>query len=295
MLRDVLRFNREAPALLDHEQEKVALGDYLCGAGYSTEFVELYALPMGAAIWSADPASFLRMPAAAFVRFFANHGLLALRPPLEWRVVSGGSARYVERLISPFRERVRAGCKVHGVRRFPDCVELRTSEGTREFDHVVVAVHSDQALRLLADASEAERRVLGAIAYQENEVVLHTDESLLPRRAGARASWNYCIPAGPQRSALVTYDMNRLQGLASAPRLLVSLNAGGRIAPERVLGRWTAHHPVYDAGTLAAQRLHGAISGHRRTHFCGAYWGYGFHEDGVRSALAACAPLERER
>jgi predicted NAD/FAD-binding protein len=295
MLRDVLRFNREARTLLEHQEEKVTLGDYLCGAGYSAEFVELYAVPMGAAIWSADPASFLRMPAADFVRFFANHGLLALRPPLEWRVVRGGSARYVERLVAPFRARIRSGCPVQSVRRLADRVELRTPEGVREFDHVVLAVHGDQALRLLADPSEVERRVLGAIAYQENEVVLHSDESLLPRRAGARASWNSCVPAEPQRRALVTYDMNRLQGIASRRRFLVTLNPAGRIAPERVLARWTARHPVCDAAALAAQRLHGAISGRRRTHYCGAYWGYGFHEDGVRSAFAACASLAQER
>jgi predicted NAD/FAD-binding protein len=292
MLRDIARWNREAHALLAGGDEKVSLGDYLRGAEYSDGFVEHYVIPIGAAIWSADPASFREMPAATFARFFANHGLLALRPALEWRVVRGGSARYVERLVAPFRDRIRASCRVRAVRRLPGRVEVAAGDGTRAFDHVVLAVHSDQALRLLADASDLERRVLGAISYQENEVVLHSDESLLPRRRAARASWNYCIPAAAQPRALVTYDMNRLQGIATKRRLLVTLNGAGRIAPERVLRRFVVHHPVYDAAALAAQRLHGAISGRERTHFCGAYWGYGFHEDGMRSALAACAPLE---
>jgi predicted NAD/FAD-binding protein len=290
-LRDVRRFNRESRALLEQDQEKVTLGDYLCGAGYSGEFVEHFVVPMGAAIWSAEPAAFLRMPATMFVRFFENHGLLETSPSLPWRVVQGGSARYVERLVAPFRDRIRIGCPVRSVHRRPDCVEVRSADGLQEFDRIVLAVHSDQALALLADASGAERQLLGSIAYQENEVVLHTDQSLLPRRAAAQASWNYLVPREPGRRALVTYDMNRLQTLESRQRFLVTLNGSDRIAPERVLRRFVYHHPVFDSAAVAAQKFRSAISGLRRTHFCGAYWGYGFHEDGVRSALAVCAEL----
>jgi predicted NAD/FAD-binding protein len=291
MLRDVLRFNRESRVLLGDAEEKVELGDYLCGAGYSQAFVEHYLLPMGAAIWSADPATFLRMPAVSFVRFFENHGLLRTRPGIEWRVVRGGSARYVERLVAPFRERIRVACPVRALLRRADAVELATAQGLFRFDQVVLAVHSDQALRLLRDATPLEARLLRSIAYQENEVVLHTDERILPRRARARASWNTLVPREPSGRVLVTYDMNRLQGISSAHRFLVTLNGSERIDPGRVLHRFVTQHPVFDAGALAAQRHHAAISGRQRTHFCGAYWGHGFHEDGVRSALAVCAAL----
>lgn len=294
MLRDVLRFNREAPALLSSEDEKLTLGDYLCGGGYSEGFAEHYAIPMGAAIWSADPTSFLRIPATTFARFFANHGLLQTRPSLPWRVVRGGSARYLERLAAPLRDRIRVGCPVLSVRRREDGVELCSPLGLHEFDRVVLAVHSDEALAMLADPSPLEREVLASIAYQENRVVLHTDASLLPRRAAARASWNYRVPRATGSRARVTYDMNRLQGIASRRPLLVTLNGDDGIAPERVLQRFVYHHPVFDARAVAAQKLHGEINGLRRTHWCGAWWGHGFHEDGVRSALTACAPLGAE-
>lgn len=294
MLRDVLRFNRESRQLLGTPEEKASLGDYLCGAGYSPEFVQHYVLPMGAAIWSADPDAFLRFPVASFVRFFANHGLLATRPSVAWRVIRGGSARYVERLVAPFRERIRTGCAVRAIRRQRRFVEVATAAGIERFDHVVLAVHSDQALRLLTDPSGLERWLLSSITYQENEVALHTDASILPRRRRAWASWNYRIPRTSGRRVLVTYDMNRLQGLRSRQRLLVTLNGEDRIAPARVLRRFTVQHPVFDAEAIAAQRRHAEISGQRRTHFCGAYWGYGFHEDGVRSGIAVQRALGGE-
>lgn len=293
MFRDILRFNRESRRLLESDSEKLALGDYLCGAGYSTEFVEHYVLPMGAAIWSADPQSFLRFPAATYVRFFENHGLLSARPAVPWRVVRGGSARYVEKLIAPFRDRIRTECPVRAVRRRSESVEVASASGIHEFDHVILAVHSDQALALLADPSPLEAKLLRSISYQENDVVLHTDASLLPRSPRAWASWNYRVPREPGDRVLVTYDMNRLQGLASHHRFLVTLNPGDRIDRKQILRRYVYQHPVFDAAAIAAQKLHGEISGRERTHFCGAYWGYGFHEDGVNSALAVCAALDR--
>ena len=291
MLGDVVRFNRESKSLLGQDEEKVTLGDYLCGAGYGTEFVEHYVIPMGAAIWSAPPSTFLQMPATTFVRFFDNHGLLEARPSLPWRVVSGGSSRYVEKLVAPFRDRIRVGCPVFRVRRRAECVEVSSADGVDEFDHVVLAVHSDQAIRLLADPSGLERKLLGSIAYQENEVVLHTDESLIPRRPAAQASWNYLVPRESERRVLVTYDMSRLQGISSRHRFLVTLNGTDRIEPETILRRFVYHHPVFDSAAISAQKLHSEISGHNRTHFCGAYWGHGFHEDGVKSALAVCSQL----
>jgi predicted NAD/FAD-binding protein len=294
MLRDVLRFNRESRRLLSTRGEKATLGDYLAGGGYSEDFVAHYVVPMGAAIWSADPAAFLSMPASTFVRFFENHGLLEAPPSVAWRVVRGGSARYVEKLVAPFRDRIHTRCPVRGIRRGREGVDLELADGTRRFDQVILAVHSDQALALLRDPSEAERRVLGAIRYQENEVALHTDASLLPRRRRARASWNYLVPRDGRGRALVTYDMNRLQGIASSRPLLVTLNGADRIDPGRVLHRFVTGHPVLDASAVAGQRLRPAIDGRRNTWFCGAWWGYGFHEDAVKSALGVCARLDPE-
>ena len=291
MLRDVLRFNREARVLARDPHEKVALGDFLCGAGYSREFVEHYVVPMGAAIWSAEPEAFLRFPAVTFTRFFENHGLLEASPSLPWRVVTGGSRRYVERLVAPFGDRIRSGTPVLGIRRHRRSVEVATTAGSEHFDRVVLAVHSNQALRLLADPSGLERIILGAIGTQENEVVLHTDLSLLPRNPRAWASWNYRIPASPQQRVLVTYDMNRLQSIESPTRFLVTLNGAARIDPSRVLRRFLVRHPVFDAAAIEAQRRRGEVSGVARTHYCGAWWGHGFHEDGVRSAVEACAEL----
>jgi predicted NAD/FAD-binding protein len=296
MLRDVLRFQREAPSLLEAGDEKVGLGDYLCGAGYSPEFVAHYAVPMGAAIWSADPEDFLRFPAASFVRFFRNHGLLERSPSLPWRVISGGSRRYVEALVAPFRDRVRSGCGVRRLRRSRDAVEIETRDGGRHvFERAVLAVHADEALRLLADASAAERQILGSIPYRSSEALLHSDASVMPSRRRAWASWNYRIPAGSPERAFVTYHMNRLQGLRTRHDVFVTLNGGARVGPERVLGRFTYRHPVFDAGAMAAQKLHARIDGVNRTHFCGAYWGYGFHEDGVRSAFEVARKLGAER
>jgi predicted NAD/FAD-binding protein len=295
MLRDVVRFGREAPALLEAGDEKVSLGDYLCGAGYGRELVEHYVVPMGASIWSAPPEEFLRFPAAGFVRFFANHGLLDRRDRIAWRVVAGGSRRYVEALVAPFRERIRTGCPVHRVVRRRDGVELfHAGGGAQRFDRVVLAVHSDQALRMLGDASELERRVLGAIRYQENEAVLHTDRSVMPRCRRAWASWNHRTPREPRGRVFVTYHMNRLQGLRSRHDFLVTLNGSEHVDPARVIERISYHHPVFDARAMEAQKLHGAIDGAGGVHFCGAWWGYGFHEDGVKSALAVCRSFGRE-
>jgi predicted NAD/FAD-binding protein len=291
MLRDFLRFNREAPRLLESAVEKVALGDYLRGAQYSDAFIDHYVIPMGAAIWSADPGRFLEIPALTFIRFFRNHGMLETNPSLPWRVIRGGSARYVEKLVAPFRDRIRLGCAVRSVRRTSRRVEIFSSAGVEVFDQVIFAAHSDQALALLEAPSALERKLLGSIRYQQNDVVLHTDTSLLPRCRRAWASWNYRIARGPQDRALVTYDMTRLQSLPTRERFLVTLNGSDRIDPSRVLRRFVYYHPVFDADAIAAQKLHAQISGRARTHYCGAYWGYGFHEDGVKSALAACAPF----
>jgi predicted NAD/FAD-binding protein len=290
MLRDVARFNREAPELLVMGDEKLTLGDYLEGSGYGRSFIDHYIIAMGAAVWSAGPSDFLRFPAAAFVRFFANHGLLSMSPDVPWRVIRGGSYRYLDKIVAPFASRVRLSQRVRGLRRrLAGGVELLCPDGPECFDSVVLALHGDQALALHQAPTDTERKLLGSIAYQDNDVVLHTDTSVLPRRNAAWASWNYRIPREAQDRVFVSYDMNRLQSLESRHRFLVTLNAPeGRIAPERVLGRYQYAHPVFDARALKAQALHETISGSGGVHYCGAYWGYGFHEDGVQSAVKAC-------
>ena len=286
MLADILRFNREAPELLRDPREAITLGAYLAGKGYSRAFVEHHIIPLGSALWSMPPDRMYEFPARCLVEFLANHGFLGVLGRAPWRVIQGGSRRYVEALIRPFRERVRLDCPVVSVRRLRRGVEVRTPMGGAErFDEVVLAVHSDQALRLLAEPTAAERQVLGAMPYQANDVVLHTDASVLPRRRRAWASWNYCIPADKGSPATVTYNMNRLQGLKSRRPFCVSLNRADEIAPERILARMTYHHPVGSPASVAAKKHRKRIDGTDRIHYCGAYWGSGFHEDGVVSAL----------
>ena len=290
MLSDVARFNREARALLEDGDDDLTLDEYLA-RGFSAEFRDWYLVPMGAAIWSADPAVFAEFPARALARFFFNHGLLGLGGRPQWRTVLGGSRTYVERLLAPLADRVRLAQSVEKVVRRARGVEVATDAGASEtFDHVVVATHSDQALALLSDPTPAEREVLGALRYRTNEAVLHTDQRLLPARARARASWNWhqgTRVAGPT----LTYDLSRLQGLATPEPLLLTLNRSDAVDPARVIAEMRYDHPVFDGAALRAQRRHREVSSVEGVSFTGAYWGYGFHEDGARSALAVCETL----
>jgi predicted NAD/FAD-binding protein len=287
MLLDILRFNRRAVDLLEGDDDELELGQYLERNRFSRQFVDHYLIPMGAAIWSASPEQFRRFPARFIVRFFHNHGLLTVRGHPQWKTVQGGAARYVEALTRPFADRIRLHCPVTSVRRHPDRVAVAWKQGGPEdFDAVVLAAHADQTLAMLSDASEAERRILGAICYQPNETVLHVDPSLLPRCRRAWASWNYRIPPEEGRPVVLTYNLNRLQGHVSPDPICVTLNATGSIDASKVLGRIAYHHPVYRREALAAQKGFPEIHGKNRTYFCGAYWGHGFHEDGVNSALA---------
>lgn len=286
MIRDILRFNRMAPQILDLNEE-FSLGDYLAREGYSRPFIDNYLIPMGAAIWSTDPARMLAFPARFFVRFFHNHGMLSVDQRPQWRAIRGGSARYVEKLVAPFRERIRVNTPVASVRRMPGHVLVKTRHAEAErFDYAFLACHSDQALRLLADASPLERDVLGAIAYQPNEAVLHTDTTLLPRKKLAWAAWNYHVGAG-QDAATLTYNMNILQNLQSRHTYCVTLNRTADIAPGKIIQRLSYDHPLYTPAGVAAQQRQHEVNGANRTFYCGAYWRYGFHEDGVVSALAA--------
>ena len=288
MIADILRFNREAPALLRGHDETTTLGEYLEAGGYSRQFVEHYIVPMGAAIWSAKPDGMKQMPARFFVSFFHHHGMLSVDERPTWRVVRGGSERYVERLVANHFDRIRLSCPVHAIRRRTDGVEIRAGQGEPElYDAVFLACHSDQALAMLTDASPLEREVLGAIPYQENEAVLHTDDSILPRRRLAWAAWNYHLLDRPQERVAVTYNMNILQGLEAPGQFCVTLNNTQAIDPDRIIRKITYHHPVLTREGVAAQRRHAEVNGVNRTWFCGAYWRNGFHEDGVVSALAA--------
>jgi len=288
MLRDILRFNREAPALLDASAPDISLGDYLHQGGYSRRFMEHYLIPMGAAIWSAEPRSMYLFPARFFVRFLHNHGMLSVNDRPTWHVIQGGSRSYVKKLTRPFAHRIRSSAVVEAVRRYPDHVSIkaRGSEAER-YDAVFIASHSDQALRMLQDPSRAEQTVLGAIRYQENEAVLHTDSSVLPKRRLAWAAWNYHILPQAQDRVALSYNMNILQSIRAPVQFCVTLNNTSAIDPARIIKRLTYHHPVFTPHAVAAQARQADINGVRRTYYCGAYWRFGFHEDGVVSALNA--------
>jgi predicted NAD/FAD-binding protein len=300
MLRDLLRFNREAAALAARAPDAgPSLRDLLADGDYSDWFVRRLIVPQAAAVWSADPEQLWSFPAGFLAAFFANHGMLGFRDRPRWRTVTGGSQRYVERLTRPFADRIRTSTPVRAVTRHPDYVEVAAAGcGAERFDEVVIATHSDQALALLADPSPREREILGAIPYRRNEAVLHTDASLLPRRRAARASWNFHLgelgadgrAAADPGGTRLTYWMNNLQSLHSDTDFCVTLNRSDRIDPDKVVEAVAFSHPVFTPEGVAAQRRHAEISGVGRTHYCGAYWGWGFHEDGLASADRA---LER--
>ncbi|MGB5986380.1 MAG: FAD-dependent oxidoreductase [Desulfobacterales bacterium] len=289
MLWDVNRFKRDSETLLANEDSPLSLADFLAQNRFSKSFINHFIVPMGAAIWSADPDKFNDFPAAYFARFFKNHGILNIKDQPQWLTIQGGSRQYIDPLISPYKEQVRINCPVTAIHRRDDHVEVRSAYGEPEkFDQVVIAAHSDQALKLLGDPSDEEQKILGRIPYQENLTVLHSDDSLLPRQRAAWASWNYHIPKSDMGRVALTYNMNLLQSIRAPETFCVSLNLLSAIDPQRIHRRITYHHPVYDGESLTARRSHAVISGVDRTHYCGAYWGYGFHEDGVKSALEVC-------
>jgi predicted NAD/FAD-binding protein len=290
MILDIFRFRREFPCLLEETIQDVGLVSYLRNQGYSRRFIDYFIIPLGAALWSTDTKTIEDFPLATFVRFFHNHGFLQIRNPFEWRVIRGGSARYVEKLVESFREKIRLREPVRTVTRHPDKVAICLESGAVEdFDHVVLAVHSDEALAMLADPTPEERDILETIPYQQNLTMLHTDTHILPKRKRIWSSWNYCIPGERQKRPVITYDMNILQSLQAPEEFCVTLNRAGDIDPKRVIGTYDYAHPVFTTASPAAQKRHKEISGQNRTHYAGAYWGYGFHEDGVNGALAACA------
>ena len=301
MLLDLQRFNRGLRRLLaEDRQSEISLGEFLAEHEFSQAFIDRLLVPQVSAVWSADPQRLRAFPVRFLAEFFANHGMLGLRDRPAWSTVRGGSARYVDALTRPLHGRIRLDSPVQSIARTTDRVEVtaedrggrRGGRDTQSFDQVVIAAHSDQALALLSDASDHEREVLGAIPYQRNEAVLHTDSALLPRRRAARAAWNFHLLREPKPLSTVTYYMNHLQRLQADRDFCVTLNRSEAIDPDKIIRTISYSHPVFTPAGVAAQAQHRAIGGFEtRTHFCGAYWGWGFHEDGVVSALRACEPF----
>jgi uncharacterized protein len=285
MVADILRFNKLSRSLLETRDDALTLGEYLERGRYSRAFRERYIVPMGMAIWSATERAMLDFPARFFVEFFDKHGFLNVNNRPVWQAIKGGSREYARKLTAPFKHRIRLRTPVVGVKRAADGVSVRTARGDVEhFDYVVFACHSDQALAMLEDPTPLEQEILAAFPYQENIATLHTDMRMLPRTPLARAAWNYHLLDRPQDRVALTYDMNILQTLTASQIFMVTLNREADIDPSKVLRTITYHHPVYLPAGVMAQRRRAEISGANRSFYCGAYWRYGFHEDGVVSA-----------
>ena len=288
MVREILRFNKQAYTSLDSEDAELPLSEYLKKHRYGQEFIDHYIVPMGSAIWSTDPAVMQQFPARLFIRFFHNHGLLSVTDRPQWYVIKNGSRSYLDALTRDFSSNIRLNTAVRQIERHPTHVDILTDEHAREsYDAVFVAAHCDEALNMLAAPTAAEKQVLGAIPYQSNEAVLHVDSSILPKRKLAWAAWNYHILDKDQQRVALTYDMNILQNIDSEKTFCVTLNNTGMIDESKIIKRMQYTHPLYTPESVAAQQRHEEINGTMRTWYCGAYWGNGFHEDGVVSALRA--------
>lgn len=291
LLAEILRFNRESPKILDRpETTSMTLSDFVEAGGYSPEFVERYLYPIASAVWSMPTQEIGSFPAHTLVRFFLNHGMLGINTRPQWLTIRGGSHAYLPPITAPFGDRIHTGVEIQSISRSEAGVQVDIAgRPPLRFDEVVFACHGNQVLPLLADPTEQERDVLSQFETTRNEVCLHTDADFLPRRPRARASWNYLL--GDRGKVTLTYHMNRLQSLSTREQYCVTLNANGAIAAKHSLKRMVYHHPVFNRAALRAQERWAEISGRRRTHFCGAYWFYGFHEDGVRSALRVAESL----
>jgi predicted NAD/FAD-binding protein len=289
MIKDILRFNKQTVEMVENDTipEGQTLGEFVKLHGYGDRFVNHYIVPMGAAIWSASVDVMMEFPLQFFLKFFNNHGMLSVDNRPQWRVITGGSQSYVEPLTQPFKENIHLNSPIGSVKRSVNKVTIKTFSGEEhEFDQVVFACHSDQALGMLDEPSQAEDEILGAIPYQRNEVVLHTDRRLMPKRKLAWAAWNYHIPQRHSEYAMVTYHMNSLQNFDEAPDdFMVTLNRTAEIAPGKIIDKYDYAHPVFTMDGIAAQQRHSEINNKNRSHFCGAYWFNGFHEDGVNSAI----------
>jgi predicted NAD/FAD-binding protein len=292
MILDILKFNKQTVSALENQQvqDGQTLGEFVQQHGYSRSFINHYIVPMGAAIWSASVDVMMDFPLKFFLQFFNNHGMLSVDERPQWRVISGGSRSYIEAITAPFKDNIHLNTPIKSVTRSADSVTVTTQSGQQEvFDQVIFACHSDQALSILDDATQDENDVLSAIPYQMNDVVLHTDVKVLPKRKLAWAAWNYHIPQRHSEHAMLTYNMNILQNFDDAPEtILVTLNRNQDIDQSKIIKQYRYAHPVFTLDGMVAQARHSDISNHNRTHFAGAYWLNGFHEDGVNSALKVC-------
>lgn len=295
MLLEILRFHRRAPRLLESAEVELPLGEYLRREGYRRDFIERYLVPLAASIWSADPDTLGAFPARFLVRFLHNHGMLTVDRRPTWYTVRGGSARYVEKLVAPFRHRIHCNQPVERVRRIAGGALVRPrGHDWLHFDAVFLACHSDQALSLLDDPSAQEREVLGAIRFRRNRATMHTDPRLLPRLPRARAAWNYLVRSAGEGGALVTYDLALLQGHAARRPLLLTLNDAGEVDPGCIVRTMDYEHPQFTLAAVAAQARQREVNGAHATYYCGAWWRHGFHEDGIASARAALAHFEAD-
>ncbi len=288
MVSDILRFNRQGTRDSDRVLASMTVGEYLRENGYGRGFADHYLLPMGAAIWSCPTGTFADFPIQFILEFYRNHGLLSLTNRPQWYTIPGGSRCYVDRMVAAFSDRVQSGVPVQSVKRQQDGVVVVAGQESAKFDEVVFACHSDQALALLQDPSSVESTVLSAFPYEQNEAVLHTDHSILPRCRKAWSAWNYRIGKEKGTRATISYNMNILQHIKSEKTFCVTLNDTDQIAPDSVISRHLYSHPLFTVERASMQALHPRLIRSNRTSFCGAYWGNGFHEDGVNSALAVC-------
>jgi len=295
MLKDILRFNRISVEKLNNLSESTTIYDFLMAHKFSKNFIENYIIPMGAAIWSTAAAKTTEMPAVFYIRFFKNHGLLQIFNRPQWFVIKGGSKAYIPKITAGFKNKILLSTPVLKVVRSKDSVEVfyGKDDASHQFDKVIFATHSDQALALLEDPSEEETKILGSLPYQKNVALLHTDSSILPKKKITWSSWNYLLSGDQSKPVTLTYNMNILQSLESKTDFLVTLNSNGEVDTSKIIKTLVYHHPLFTVKGVKAQKEKNQISGVNNTFYCGAYWGNGFHEDGVNSALDVCSFFDK--
>ncbi|MDB4138604.1 FAD-dependent oxidoreductase [Methylophilaceae bacterium] len=292
MVLEIFRFNKKALELLSTKEE-ITLGDYLANHNYSSYFSKHYILPMGSAIWSSNIETMLNFPAKFFVKFFHNHGMLNINDRPQWLTITGGSESYVKKLCEPFINSIKLNSNIRFIERMENKVIIHHNQGSENFDYLFMACHSNEALKLIKDTSYVEKELLGSIPYADNDVYLHTDASIMPKHKLSWAAWNYNIDNKSHEPISLTYNMNILQNIKSESPVLVTLNPKSNIDPKKIIKKLNYSHPTFNIDGINAQKKHHLISGVNRTFYAGAYWGNGFHEDGVKSAYDVVNQLNK--